>query len=105
MRRVEVGHVRMAEEHSGKFARRRVQVQRLQIVQHIDVAVGDQHHIGLRQLAQRPSRSPLPRTAVTGAILPSSLSIGDVAHVAQMQDPLDPVQRVRTSGAVGHACR
>ena len=48
---VEVGHMRVPEKHGGKLSRRRVQMQRVQIVQHIDVAV--------RRSA--PPRSPAAR--------------------------------------------
>ena len=37
-------------------------------------------------LPQGPSRSTLPRMAVTGAILASSVEDGDIADVADVQD-------------------
>ena len=45
--------MRVPEKYGGKLSGGRVQVERLQIVQHIDVAVGDQYHFSLRQLTQR----------------------------------------------------
>jgi len=47
--RIEVGHVGVAVQHRGKFGRRGIEVQGLQVVQHINVAVLDEDHLGFGQ--------------------------------------------------------
>jgi len=48
---VEVGHMRVAEEDGGKLPCRGVEVQRIQVMKHVDVAIRDEHNVGLGQFA------------------------------------------------------
>src|ERR1039458_180935 len=98
--------MRVAEEHGGKLSRCRVQVQQLQIVQHIDVAVRDQYHFSLRQLARRTFAVGVAAHCGDRRNLAQLFEYRNVAHVAQMEDALDAFQSaldLRAEEAVGVA--
>ena len=86
---VEVGHVRVAEEDGGKFSGGGVQVQGLEIVEHVDIAAGDEGHFGLRQLAAGAFAVHVAADGGDGGDLAQILENGGLAHVAEVEDLLD----------------
>src|ERR1039458_4738344 len=86
---VEVGHVRVAEEHGGELSGGGVQVERVEVVEHVDVAAAEEENLRLRKLAARAVAVHIAADGGDRSDLAQILENGRLAHVAQVQNALD----------------
>ena len=90
----------VAVEDGGEFGGGGVEVEGLQVVEHIDVAGPSTRTTSVSgSLAQEPLGSTLPRMAVTGAIFFELARMEDLADVAEVQNAIDAFERGSDFGA------
>ncbi len=92
---VEVRHMRVAEEHGAKLPGCWVQVQRVQVVEHVDVAAIEKQDIGFRKFTAWAFAVHVPPNRGHRGDLGQLLQNRRLAHIAEVQDALDSGQRRR----------
>ena len=84
--------MRMPEKHRRKLRRCRVQMQRAQVMQHVEIVPFAQHHLGLRQLAAWSLTIHIAANRRHRRNRPELMQNEVLAHIAQMQNALDARQ-------------
>ena len=82
----------MSEKHRRKLRRRRVQMQRAQVMQHVEIVPFRQHHFGLRQLAAWSLAIHIAANRRHRRNRLELMQNENLAHIAQMQNALDALQ-------------
>jgi hypothetical protein len=99
----------MAVEDGGKFGSRGVEVQSLEVVEHVDVEAGvrrvfDKDDVGFRQLGAGAFSVDVAADGCDGGDLSELVEDGDFSYVADMQDAVDALESgsdFRAKEAVG----
>ncbi len=87
--------MRVAEEHGGKLPGGWVEMQRVQVVEHVDVAAIEKQYIGLRKFTAWAFAVNVSADRRHGSNLPQRFENGRFANIAEVQNALDSSQRRR----------
>ena len=97
---VEVGDVGVAEEDGSEFAGGRVKVERVQVVEHVDVAVRNEDHIGFGEFAAGAGAVDVAADRGDGGDFGQLFEDRDLPNVAEVQDTFDACKGLGHLGAV-----
>jgi hypothetical protein len=85
----EVGDMRVAVEHGGEPSGCWIEVERAQVVEHVDIAVGDEDDFGFGEFAARAFAIDIAAYGCDWSDLAQLFEDGDFADVAEVKDAVD----------------
>jgi len=103
---INIGRMRMPGKHGGKLGCRGIEVQRLQVVQKIEIATFKQNDLCFGQFSAWTVSIDIAANRSDGCNLLQLAQDGDFAHIAEVQDVVDPCKsrrNLRAQQAVGIA--
>lgn len=93
-----IRHVRVAEENGGEFGGGRIEVERCQIVQHVEVVIGGEIDLGRRQIGAGAFAVGVAVNGGDGRDARQSLQDRGLADIAHVENVIDAGQRCQKFG-------